>query len=386
MIKCPKCGAKIEVEAIIEAELESLKQNTQAVIEQQVASKLKIEQIKIVERTKQEQQEIAAKFNAEQTERANDLEAQLEKKSRQLADSNKAQLELRKQQRELEDEKTNFELVIQQKLDEERGQIKEQASKQATEQSALKIREKDDQLSSLTNQISELKRRAEVGSQQAMGEVLEESLEDILRQNFPTDEFDEVKKGQRGADVIQRVRNTAGNFCGTILWEAKNTSTFNKSAWIPKLRKDLQDAKANVAVIVSSVLPKEINTIGRIDDIWISDFKSVLGLTTLLRQMLTEVARQKLVSAGQADMQGLIYEYITGLEFAMHIKEVVSAFAIMQGELEKEKRAITLIWKKREKQISTVLINIAGMRGSIEGLAQKALPEADILSLEEIID
>ena len=102
--------------------------------------------------------------------------------------------------------------------------------------------------------------------------------------------------------------------------------------------------------------------------------------------MLTEVARQKLVSAGQADMQGLIYEYITGLEFAMHIKEVVSAFAIMQGELEKEKRAITLIWKKREKQISTVLINIAGMRGSIEGLAQKALPEADILSLEEIID
>ena len=169
------------------------------------------------------------------------------------------------------------------------------------------------------------------------------------------------------------------------MWESKNTKDFKKT-WLPKLRKDQQDAKADIAVIVSVALPKEIESFGRQDDIWVSDFKSVIGLAAVLRELLIRVTRQKLVSAGQATMKDSIYEYVTGPEFAMHIKEVASAFAQMQQELEKEKRAVVLIWKKREKQISTVLTNVAGMRGSIEGLAQKALPEAEGFSLEEIAD
>ncbi|MBA7611467.1 hypothetical protein ES703_18691 [subsurface metagenome] len=125
---------------------------------------------------------------------------------------------------------------------------------------------------------------------------------------------------------------------------------------------------------------------GRQDDLWISDFKSAVGLASVLRQLLIEVTRQKLVSAGRKSMKDLVYEYVTGPEFSMHIKEVASAFAVMQEDLEKEKRAIALIWKKREKQISAVLTNVAGMKGSIEGLAQKALPEAESFSLEEIAD
>ena len=247
------------------------------------------------------------------------------------------------------------------------------------------MREKDDQLESLTKQIAELKRRAEVGSQEASGEALEEELQDILQQTFSFDRFEEIKKGQRGADILQRVRNKSGRLCGTILWESKNTKDFNK-AWIPKLHKDQQDAKADIGAIVSVALPKEIESFGRQDDIWISNFKSTIGLATALRQLLIEVTRQKFISAGQTSMKDLIYEYVTGQEFSMHIKAVVNAFAVMQEDLEKEKRAVSLIWKKREKQISTVLTNVAGMKGSIEGLAQKALPEAEVLSLETIAD
>jgi hypothetical protein len=247
------------------------------------------------------------------------------------------------------------------------------------------MREKDDQLESLTNQIAELKRRAEVGSQEAAGEALEEELQDILQQTFTFDRFEEIKKGQRGADILQRVYNKSGKICGSILWESKNTKDFS-DAWIPKLRKDQQDAKADIAAIVTVALPKEIESFGRQNDIWISNFKSANGLATLLRQLLIDVTRQKLVSAGQTSMRDMIYEYVTGTEFAMHIKAVVSAFAMMQEDLEKEKRAVVSIWKKREKQISTVLTNVAGMKGSIEGLAQKTLPEAKVLSLEVIAD
>jgi hypothetical protein len=360
MIKCPKCGTKIEITEALRAELETE-------ISQELHKKI-TEQVK-----------------TEQSEQTGVLEAELKEKRQLLSEANKKELELRKQQQKLEDEKADFELTVQRTMDKERKTIFEQTSKRAAEQEQLKLREKDDQLELLTRQIAELKRQAEVGSQQAAGEALEENLEEILQQTFSFDQFEEVKKGQRGADVLQRVRNSAGKLCGTILWESKNTNTFNK-AWIPKLHKDQQDAKADIAVIVSVALPKEIENFGRQDDIWISDFKSTIGLTTALRQLLIEVTRQKLVTIGQASMKDMIYEYVTGQEFAIHIKEVVSAFAVMQEDLEKEKRAVALIWKKREKQISTVLTNVAGMKGSIEGLAQKALPEAEVLSLETITD
>ncbi len=418
-IKCPKCGTEIELtdalrrklEAQLESQRQALKQQEkelearQKTVDEQVAEQVKTERKKIAEQEKElearqktvdeqvaeqlktERKKIAeqekAKILAEQSEQTEALEAELKEKRQMLSEANRKELELRKQQQKLEDEKATSELTVQRAMDKERKKIAEQASKLATEQEQLKLREKDDQLESLTNQIAELKRRAEVGSQQAAGEALEVSLQDILQQTFSFDRFEEIKKGQRGADILQRVRNTAGKLCGAILWESKNTKDFNK-AWIPKLRKDQQDARADIAVIVSVALPKEIENFGRQDDIWISDFKSVVGLATVLRQLLIDVTRQKLVSAGQATMKDSIYEYVTGPEFAMHIKAVVSAFAVMQQELEKEKRAVTLIWKKREKQISTVLTNVAGMKGSIEGLAQKALPEAEVLSLEAV--
>jgi len=378
MIKCPKCGAEFEITEALRAELDVEQEQALAQQAREFEARqqvlLKVERKKITEQVKSEQ--------SEQTEI---LEAELKEKRQLLSEAGKNELELRKQQRKLEDEKATFELTVQRKMDEERNTIREKASKQAVEEQQLKMREKDDQLESLTSQIAELKRRAEVGSQQAAGEALEESLQDILQQTFSFDQFEEVGKGQRGADILQRVRSSAGKLCGSILWEAKHTSAFNK-AWLPKLRKDQQAAKAEIAAIVSVSLPKDFGSFGRQDGIWISDFKSAIGLATALRELLIQVTRQKLVSAGQDSMKDLIYEYVTGQEFAMHIKEIVSAFAVMQEELEKEKRAITLIWKKREKQISSVLTNVAGMKGSIEGLAQKTLPEADALSLETIAD
>ena len=424
-MKCPKCGTEIEITEALRAELETevaqkleserqaLKQQAkklevrQQTIDEQVAEQLKTERKKIATQEKAleaERQEIEnqvaqllktergkltkqikSKLAEEQAEETETLEEELAEQKKKVKEANARELELRKQQQKLEDEKAAFELTVQRKLDKERKTIAEQASKRAVEQQQLKMQEKDDQLESLTSQIAELKRRAEVGSQQAAGEALEISLQNLLQQTFSFDRFEEIKKGQRGADILQRVRNSAGKLCGTILWESKNTKDFKKT-WIPKLQKDQQDAKADIAVIVSIALPKEIENFGQQNDVWISDFKSSVGLATALREVLIKVARQKLVTTSKAGMKELIYEYVTGQEFAMHIKTIVSAFAQMQDDLEKEKRAVALIWKKREKQIGAVLINVAGMRGSIEGLAQKALPEADVLSLKAVTD
>ncbi|KKK76341.1 hypothetical protein LCGC14_2864640, partial [marine sediment metagenome] len=172
-----------------------------------------------------------------------------------------------------------------------------------------------------------------------------------------------------------------------ILWESKNTKDFQKT-WIGKLKSDQQDAKADIAVIMSVTLPDGIDSFDMYDGVWVTDYNSLKGLATALRQGLIEVARQKLITTGQDSIKDILYQYITGQEFTMRIRAAVEAFQRMNDELGKEKRAMTKIWNSREKQITTVIENVAGIHGSIEGLVggQKALPEIETLSLESIAD
>lgn len=435
-IKCPKCGADIELSQALAGPIEQAirvkyeadakkkeqeiaqklnelqeKEKTlksqQQTIDDEIEKRLGAERKKIAEQAKEldvkrqaideqvagqlkaERKNIAkqerAKILAEQSEQTRILEEELEEKRKLLVEANKKELEFLKKQRELEEKSEALELEVERKLSSERKKIVEEASKRAAEEQQLKMREKEDLIKSMQDQIEALKRKAETGSQERQGEALEGELQEMLERSFPIDKFEEIKKGVRGADILQKVHNSAGKECGTILWESKNTKDFQKS-WIEKLKKDRQRDNANIAVILSIALPKEIESFGPYDDVWVTDYRSATGLATALRQGLIEVARQKLISAGQDSMKDIIYQYITGHEFVMHIKAVVGAYQQMQEDLESEKRAMNRIWKKREKQIVTVLDNVTGIYGSIEGIVgkQKALPGLDTLSLESI--
>jgi hypothetical protein len=405
-IKCPNCGTEIEltealkgqIEQVIKAKYEAeatkkdqelaaktelLKQQEKDLeakrqtIDEQVAEQLKIERKKIAEQEK-------AKILAEQSEQTKALKQELEEKRKQLTEANKKELELRKQQQKLEEEKAIIELTVQRQLDEERKKISEDAGKKAVEEQLLKLREKDDKIDSLMKQINELKRRAEQGSQEAQGEALEGALQDMLQQAFPFDRFEEVKKGQRGADILQIVRNNTNKECGKILWESKYTKAFAAN-WIEKLKTDQQEAGAEIAVITTTTLPKEIKNFGIYENVWITDFASATGLSAALRMGLINAAREKALTANQETLKDIIYKYVTGQEFAMQIRAVAEAFIHMQGDLNKEKRAMERIWKSREKQIETVLNNISGIRGSLEGyIGQKFLPSMETLTLEAI--
>lgn len=408
-IKCPKCGTDIELNQALtgpieqsiklryeaeaaakekdyQAKLKEIQQQAKELeakgqaIDEQVAEQLKTERKGIAEAERK-------KILAEQSEQTKALEEELGEKNQKLKEFQKQELELRTQQRKLQEEKEAFELEAARKLDEERKKIAEEASRKAAEEHMLKDREKDDKIAALTKNIGELKRKAEVGSQEAQGEALEQELQEYLERTFPYDKFEEVKKGARGADVLQIVYNISGKECGKILWESKNTKDFQKS-WIEKLKKDQQRDNADIAVMMSVALPAGIDSFDMYDGVWVTDYKSLKGLATALRQGLIEVARQKLITTGQDSIKDVLYQYITGQEFIMRIRAVVEAFQRMNDELAKEKRAMTRIWNSREKQISTVIENVAGIHGSIEGLVghQKALPEIETLSLDTIAE
>ena len=311
------------------------------------------------------------------------LEQELAEKRTQLAEANRKELEFLKKQRELEEKAEALDLEVERKLAAERKKIAEEAGAKATEEQLLKLREKDDKIDSLTKTINDLKRKAEQGSQESQGEALEGALQDLLQQTFPFDRFEEVKKGQRGADILQVVHNPAGKECGKILWESKNAKEFSNK-WVEKLKGDQQDAGAEIAVIASVALPKDIRGFALYESIWLTDFASCAGLATALRLALINAAREKALAANQDTLKDVIYKYVTGQEFAMQIRAIADAFIRMKEELDREKRATERMWKSREKQLETVISNIAGIRGSLEGyLGPKALPPTDQFALDE---
>ncbi len=365
-IICPKCGHTIEL--------------TEA-FTHQVEEKLRGEYEK---RIFAERTAIANKTRLETEQRLSlelkDLRSQNEEKERKLREAQQNELELRKRQREIEEREKNLQLEVQRTLDEERKKVWNEAANKIAEDHRMKDAEKDKQINDMLRQIEDLKRRAEQGSQQAQGETLELELENLLRSQFRTDDILPVPKGYRGADLIQHVKTQLGNSCGIIIWESKRTKNWGND-WIPKLKDDQREAKANIAVIVSMTLPEGIKHVGNIDGVWISDFAAVQGLALALRSGLVEVARTRASAAGKGEKMELVYNYLSGQEFRQRIEAVVDSYAAMKTDLEAEKRAMEKIWAKREQQLQRGAKNMAGLYGDLQGIIGTALQPITKLEL-----
>lgn len=324
--------------------------------------------------------EAAANALGERQIELDDLKAQLAERAKKLDAAQQQELVLRKQQRDLEERERSMNLELERKLDEERVKVRDAALAQAAEQQHLRDREKDKQLDDMRKQIEDLKRKAEQGSQQAHGEVQELELEDILRANFRFDEIEPVAKGVRGADVLQRVCSSSGKSQGSILWESKRTKAWS-DGWIQKLKDDQREAKADIGIIVSSVLPKGITHIGSIEGVWVTDFPSLVGLGTALRAGISQLAHMQGALDGKGEKMELIYKYLSGPEFRHRVEAIVEAFVTMKTDLDSEKRAMERTWAKREKQIQRVIHNTSGMYGDLQGLIGSSLSPIPLLEM-----
>lgn len=300
-----------------------------------------------------------------------------------LAEAQAAQAELLKKQRELEDAKAEMELNIQKGIQEGLEASRTQARKEAEEALSLRLAESQHTIDSMKKQIEDLKRRAEQGSQQLQGEVLELELEARLAAQFPMDTIAPVPKGEFGGDAVHTVCGPFGQPCGTILWESKRTKTWS-DGWLQKLKHDQRAAKAEVAVIVTQTLPKDVDTFDLVEGVWVSSTRCALPLAVSLRQTLIELALLRQTREGQETKMEMVYEYLTGPHFRQRVQAIVEAFATMKDDLAKEKRAIQAQWAKREKQLERVLGATSGMYGDLQGIAGQQFNEIEGLGLLEL--
>ncbi len=361
--------AKREKELTEETEkIEKTKQS----LEKQVSERLKAETDKLKREAKKE---AIASLEVE----FKDLREQNAEKEKKLEEARKAELEFRKKMRELEEQKKNIELEVARNIDKEREKIKQNALEIFTDEHRLKDLEKEKKISDMLKTIEELKRKAQQGSMQTQGEVLELDIESLLKTKFPTDEIEPVSKGMRGADILQKIFSK-GQYCGTIIWEAKHTKAWS-DAWISKLKDDQRAVKAEIAVLATETMPKGVNSFTHINGIWVTDFSLVGNLAEVLRKGIIDIFQQKRSAVGKNEKMEFLYGYLSGPEFKQKVEAIVDAFKAMKEDLDHERRSMTRMWAKREKQIERVILNTGAMYGDMQGIIGASLPQIKLLEI-----
>lgn len=375
-IKCPKCGEQIEIsqalsEQVKEEILEKINSDHQKEIEN-----IKLKTKSEVEEKVKKDQEIVVK-NLE-----NEAKEEKERNSKLIKNLEELSTEIRSLRRKDGERELEFKKQIFEKEEE----IRKEAEKEANEKNAILSKEKDKKLNDALEQIEEMKRKMQQGSQQLQGEILEIEIEDLLRNHFQADLIEEIKKGQKGADIKYTVLSPNKNKCGTILIETKNYQTNWNNQWIPKLKQDQRDASADVAVLISNTFPINIESdIDLVNGVWICKPKLVIPLITSLRDKIYSVARQKAVNEHRTEKAGQIYDYITSTEFKHNIESLIEVYQEMYDQIAKEKRAFESQWKSREKQIEKLFSSTASVCGSMQGIAgQSSLPSFKGLDMFQI--
>jgi len=352
-------------------------------IADQVAAQLKTERARVMaEEAKKAKLASAAELETKVRE-LTELQEVLKVRDEKLAEAQNAQAELIKKQRELDDAKRELELTVEKRVQDGLGEVREKAKREAEDGLKLKVMEKDQTIASMQQKIEELKQKAEQGSQQLQGEVQELELDNLLRAKFPFDTIEAVPKGEFGGDALQRVANQGGQPCGTILWESKRTKHWS-DGWLTKLREDQRTAKAEISVLVSQVLPKGVEAFDVVDGVWVTSPRAALPVATMLRHTLVQVNTARQVSEGQQTKTEMVYQYLTGPRFRHRVEAIVEAFSSMQGDLDRERKAIMKQWAKREEQIERVMSATVGMYGDLQGIAGKSLQEIEGLELQAL--
>ncbi len=315
---------------------------------------------------------LAEEIAEENQEAVKSMQEKISRQKTALSNAVKEKLDLEKKMEHLKDREEEIENEIQKKVLEETRKIKSETEKKEQAKHYLDLKQRDELIDTLKVQMTDLQRKANQGSMQSQGEILELEVERILAAAFPLDHIEEVKKGVNGADCNHHVRNNNGKLVGTIAYETKRTKTFSDN-WIEKMKTDMRLHKAGLGVIVTETMPKDMDCFGMRDGIWICSFHEVRSLAGALRQTILKVSEINISNEGKGEKMQVLYNFLTSDEFKHQMQAIVRGFVNMKEQIETEKRSMKRQWKEREKQLELIIDGATDMYGSIKGIAGTAI-------------
>lgn len=406
-INCPNCGDEIDVQDILyhqvddqlkkkyqdeiakekesfdvkfsalevqQKSFDAQKKKQQEEIEKQVADKVKESEILLKKKLKSEAEQ-------EQVEALNSLKEELNEKSSKIKELNKTTIELERTKREKDELEQKIKAESEKELTNKLIVERQKIQKEESDKNEFKVKELAKQLEDQKKLTEEMKRKQEQGSMQIQGEVQELGIEEWLAGSFPLDSIEEIKKGERGADCLQIVHTRTRQNCGSIYYESKRTKSF-QSTWIEKFKADIRDKNADIGVLVTEVMPTDMDRMGLKEGVWVCSYEEFKGLSSVLREFIIKLSTALVTQENKGDKMGMLYDFLTSNEFKLQIESIVEGFSQMKADLETEQRAMRKIWKQREKQIDKVVINTIDMYGSIKGIAGSAVQSIPALELD----
>ncbi len=397
-IKCPNCSHEFEPSDAIREEVqrelraktvEWQKKKTEEFQQQLQRQEIEHQQLLKTEKEKLQQQleeNLRKTITSDFENKLRLLEQNNKETEEKLKSARQKELEFLQKEQTLKNKEAEIEITVQKQLQEQREKLAEDIRKIEEQKTAnketefqLRMKELEKQLADQKKLADEMRRKAEQGSMQLQGEVQELALEEMLRSAFPFDTVAPVGKGVRGADCILTVRNNLGQESGRIIFESKRTKDFGND-WIEKLKADMRSQGADIAVIVTQALPKDMDRFGEKEGVWICSFAEVKAIVHMLRDGIIRVFTATRKEENKGDKMHLLYDYLTSNEFAEQWKAIREGFMTMKISIQKERDAMEKLWKAREKQLEKVLLNAAHIRGSIEGISGA---EVDLQLLED---
>jgi hypothetical protein len=405
-IKCPDCGHEFDISDVLYDQVEhELKKDFEAQLKlerdkfRSKSEKLQLQREQLENATAEQQETInkavkeklqqektslteklSAQIREEQADQLKALQKELQTKSQQVKDLNKAKADIARLEREKDEVQSKAEAEMEQKLGRQLSEERQKIKENEEEKSLKMVADRDQLIRQLKEQMEIMKRKAEQGSMQLQGEVQELIIEEWLTASYPLDTIEEIKKGVRGGDCIQTINTRSFTNCGKIYYESKRTKAF-QPAWIEKFKTDIREKNASTGVLVTEAMPVDMKRMGYREGVWICSFKEFKGLSNVLRESLISMNRVVSQQENRGDKMSMVYDYVTSDEYRLQVEAIVEGFTQMQTDLDFEKRAMASIWKKREKQIEKVLLNTSHMYSSIKGIAGNAISAVRLLEL-----
>lgn len=389
-IKCPHCTRPIDINSMLYKQLsdEVNKEYTskfdllsqqeaqlKETITSEVNSKLSEEKLKL-------ENSLRKQITEEKSEELEMYKHQLQLRKNESVELYKTKAELEHAKREKEELQEKITMESEQKytqmLNEERQKLKIDMEQRLE----FRVKEKEYVIEQLKNKLTDAQRKAEQGSMQVQGEVQEVAIEEYLKASFPQDNIIEIKKGARGADCLQTINSGTKQNCGSIYYESKRTKEFQQS-WLETFKEDLRVMNATFGVLVTSAPPKGMDRFGQINGIWVCNYHEFKALCYVLREAALMVDSAYTSQENKGDKMVMLYDFLCSSEFKLLIEGIVNGFTTMSFDLEKEKRAMEGLWKKREKMIQKVLLNTNHLYSSIKGIAGNAVNTIPALELPE---
>ena len=385
-IKCPFCHKRIPLDKVIKHQIE---EKLQTEFESKL-EKVKAEETKKADKRLRKESERIQK--ASKKEASEEVKSKIEELSYKLRDREgrlkKAQeneAELRKAKIKIEKDREEFELTVERRLEEERKKIGEEVSKQVHGQHNLEVLEYKKQIDDYKKKLDEAKLQLQQGSSKLRGEVLELELEDQLKNFFVDDTIEPIASGVRGADILQKVCQKSGKMCGKILFESKRATKWSNK-WISKLKKDQLKSKADIAVLVSTVVPEDINGFTVMQGVCVVEYNYVIPLAALLRTQIMEIDRVKRFDTGREKKQDLLYDHITSNEFRQRVQSFFETLVEMAVDLQRERTSMERMWAKREQQLKNANLGIVNVVGGLQGILGSSMPEIETMELLQLTD